>query len=227
MYDLIIRNGEVYDGSGSAPYTADVAVADGEIVAIGKLEDSEAAKTIDASGFAVSPGFIDLHTHSDMSFLLDPTAQSKVRQGVTFELAGNCGSSFCAPLIGSAKDTLRGRASQYTQEFDVTWTDFVGYLDAVEKSGSTLNLAVQVGHGTVRSCVIGQEDRPPTGDELEQMKALVADSLDAGAMGIFLKGRRAEEELTLVDDEWKMRFERLPSRSDPAGTILRLVGTRR
>ncbi len=182
MYDLLIKNGRIYDGTGSAPYDADVAVAGGEIVAIGKLE-GEAAKTIDAGGLAVSPGFIDLHTHSDMSFLLDPTAQSKVRQGVTLELAGNCGSSFCAPLLGDAQEALKGRVAQYGKPLDITWSDFGGYLDAVEKAGATLNLAVQVGHGTVRSCVIGNDDRPPTGDELDRMKALVAESLDVGAMG--------------------------------------------
>ena len=88
MYDLLIRDGRIYDGTGSPAYSADIGVADGEIVAIGRLE-GESVKTVNASGLAVSPGFIDLHTHSDMSFLLDSTAQSKVRQGVTLELAGN------------------------------------------------------------------------------------------------------------------------------------------
>ncbi len=89
MYDMLIKNGFVFDGTGSVPYTADVAAVNGDIVAIGLL-DGPATKTVEAGGLAVSPGFIDLHTHSDMSFLLDPTAQSKVRQGVTLELAGNC-----------------------------------------------------------------------------------------------------------------------------------------
>ena len=182
MYDLLIKNGRIYDGTGTPPYNADVAASGGEIVAIGKL-DGEAAKTVDARGMAVSPGFIDLHTHSDMSFLLDSTAQSKVRQGVTLELAGNCGMSFCAPLLGDARELFETRASQYGDTLDVTWTDFAGYIDAVEKARSTLNIAFQVGHGTIRTCVIGQEDRAPNSAELDQMKALVAESLDAGAMG--------------------------------------------
>ena len=183
MYDLLIENARVLDGTGSPAYNADVAVRGGEIVAIGRLEGN-AATTVDASGLFLCPGFIDLHTHSDMSFLLDPTAQSKVRQGVTLELAGNCGSSFCAPLQGAGRELLEARVSQYTDAFDVTWDDFGGYLDALERSGSTLNMAVQVGHGTVRSCVIGLDDRAPSGEELDRMKELVAHSLDAGALGI-------------------------------------------
>jgi N-acyl-D-amino-acid deacylase len=182
MYDLLIRHGRIIDGTGSAPYAADVGVKDGDIVAIGRLED-EAGKTVDATGQVVAPGFIDLHTHSDLSFLLDPTAQSKVRQGVTLELAGNCGSSFCAPLQGAAAEMLRARVSQYAEAFEPTWSDFGGYLDAVQRATSTLNLAVQVGHGTIRAAVMGMEARAASGDELEQMKTLVAECLDAGAMG--------------------------------------------
>jgi N-acyl-D-amino-acid deacylase len=151
-------------------------------VALGHAE-SAAHQTINASGLVVAPGFIDVHTHSDLSFLLDPTAQSKVRQGVTLELAGNCGSSYGAPLYGAARDLLRPRVSQYTDDFTPTWSDFGGYLDAVQQAGSTLNLAVQVGHGTVRACVLGLDARAPSGAELEQMQALVAESLEAGAMG--------------------------------------------
>ena len=183
MYDLLFKSGRVFDGTGSAAYSADVAAVGGDIVAIGNLE-GEAKKTVDVGGMAVCPGFIDLHTHSDMSFLLDSTAQSKVRQGVTFELAGNCGMSFCAPVEGAAEELLTTRVSQYSDSFEVTWADFGGYLDALEGAGSTLNLAVQVGHGTIRSCVIGLDARAPDGAELDRMKGLVAESLDAGAMGL-------------------------------------------
>ena len=182
MYDLLIKNGLVLDGTGGASYPADVAAVGGDIVAIGRL-DGEAAKTINAEGLAVSPGFIDLHTHSDMSFLLDPTAQSKVRQGVTLELTGNCGMSFCAPLQGAAMEMLKSRVSMYTDDFNVTWDNFAGYLDALENAGSTLNIAAQIGHHSVRANVVGLEDRPPSRDDLDRMKALVAECLDAGAMG--------------------------------------------
>ena len=182
MYDLLITNGLIIDGTGSAPYRADVAVSQGDILAIGTLPGT-AQHTLDAAGLVVAPGFIDLHTHSDLSFLLDPTAQSKVRQGVTLELAGNCGSSFCAPLQGMTHELLQSRVAQYTETFTPTWSDFGGYLDAVQRAGATLNLAVQVGHGTVRSCVLGMEARAASAAELERMKTLVAESLDAGAMG--------------------------------------------
>src|SRR5918911_1017016 len=111
MYDLLIKNGPIIDGTGSAPYRAAVAVRDGDIAVIGQVE-GESRQTIDAGGQVVSPGFIDLHTHSDMSFLRDPTAQSKVRQGVTLELAGNCGFSFGAPLRGAAYEMLQSRVAQ-------------------------------------------------------------------------------------------------------------------
>ena len=182
MYDLLIRNGRVVDGTGAPAYPADVAVAGQEIVAIGKLE-GEAAQTIDARGLVVCPGFVDLHTHSDLSFLLDPTAQSKVRQGVTLELTGNCGFSFAAPIYGQAVRMLEDRVAAYGVPFEPAWRDFAGYLDALAQKGSTLNLAAQVGHGTVRACVLGYDARAPSGEELERMQALVAEALDAGALG--------------------------------------------
>jgi len=183
MYDILVKNGRIFDGTGSAPYAADVAIVKGDIVALGRLE-GEAAHTIYAAGLAVAPGFIDIHTHSDFASLLDPTAQSKVRQGVTLEVAGNCGYSFCAPLEGSAEEMLRTRAAQYTDSLDVTWEDFGGYLDAIQSGGTTLNLAVQVGHATVRACVLGLEDRSPDIEEMDRMKSLVAECLDAGAIGL-------------------------------------------
>jgi len=182
MYDLLVKNGRIYDGTGSTAFTADVAVARDEIVAIGRL-DGEAIRTLDAEGLAVAPGFIDLHSHSDASFLLDPTAQSKIRQGVTLELVGNCGYSFCAPLQGAARDEMKTWVRQHIDSFDVTWNDFGGYLDAVQQARPPVNLAMQVGHATVRACVVGLDDRAPRGHEMDRMKDLVAECLDAGALG--------------------------------------------
>ena len=182
MYDVIIRGGKIIDGTGSPCFAADLAIKDDRIVAIGKLE-GEAASQIDASNRYVVPGFIDLHSHADFSFFVDPLADSKITQGVTFEYVGNCGISFCAPLMGESFSDLDVRKSWYETAWKPDWTDFGGYLDALAKTGSTLNIATQVGHGTVRKAVMGMDTRAPDSGDLKRMQILVADSLDAGALG--------------------------------------------
>ncbi len=182
MFDLLIKNGTVVDGTGGLAFPADVAVQGDEIAALGTI-DAEARETVDASGLTVTPGFIDLHSHSDGSFLIDSKADSKLRQGVTLELMGNCGMSVCAPLRGTARDAMAEWLERYDTDLDVGWTDMGGYLDALEAAGSTVNLVAQVGHGTVRRCVLGMEARAPTVDELAEMRALVAESIDQGALG--------------------------------------------
>ncbi|MCS7206613.1 MAG: D-aminoacylase [Dehalococcoidia bacterium] len=181
-YDLLIRNGDIYDGTGAPPFRADIGIVGGRIVAIGLLE-SPSHDTLDATGLAVAPGFIDVHTHSDISFLVDADAQSKVRQGVTLELAGNCGMSMGAPLIGEARRSLQDRVNAYGVPFTPDWTTFGEYLERVEKARPPLNVACQVGHGSVRMAVLGWADRAPTPQELDTMRSLVADSLEAGALG--------------------------------------------
>lgn len=182
MLDFLIKNGTVFDGTGAPGFTADVAVQGDRTVQVGRVE-GEAKQVIDASGKAVTPGFIDLHTHSDVSFLVDPLADSKLRQGVTLELFGNCGMSFCAPLTGMAKESLTAWCSRYGVDLKTGWTDFAGYLSALEKAGSPINVATQVGHGQVRTAVIGMDARAPTSEELDRMTALVSESLEAGALG--------------------------------------------
>lgn len=186
MFDLLVKNGNIYDGTGAQSYQADIGVLNGRIAAIGKLQETSAetaAETIDAAGLAVAPGFIDIHTHSDFSFLLDSTALSKVTQGCTLEFTGNCGFSYCAPLIDEARRFANDRLGLYGTDTDLGWEYFWQYHDKLEKAGSTVNLATQVGHGTVRAAVLGFEDRGPTPWELDRMKGLVADALDEGAMG--------------------------------------------
>ena len=183
MYDIEITNATIVDGLGSEAYEGNIYVKDGEISTITYKETFEASVSINASGKIVTPGFIDLHTHSDISFLLDSTAQSKVRQGVTLELIGNCGLSLCAPLIGDARDMFDTWVSDHTDSYDPTWTDYAGYIEASEKAKATVNIAFQIGHASLRLAVMGQDDRSPTAEELTEMKRLAGEALDAGALG--------------------------------------------
>jgi len=183
MFDVLLKGGTVVDGTGAVGYLADVAVSGDRIEALGRIDASTAKEVIDASGMIVSPGFIDLHTHSDASFLVDSLADSKLRQGVTLELAGNCGASFCAPLIGQAKEMFETRKLQSGNDLEPSWVDFGGYLDAVEQSGPVINYACHVGHGTIRSAVMGMESGIPTPEDLDRMVSLISESLDAVAMG--------------------------------------------
>jgi N-acyl-D-amino-acid deacylase len=169
MFDLLIKNGTVVDGTGAPGYMADVGVTGDSITVVGSF-DSEAKQTIDATGRVVTPGFIDLHCHSDMSFLIDPLADSKLTQGVTLELNGNCGMSPCAPLQSdAAREALENRFFTAGAKFTPDWTDFAGYLDAQEKAKGVINQAFQVGHGTVRTNVLGMDARAPSIEELEHM----------------------------------------------------------
>ena len=183
MFDVVVKNGSLIDGTGAGPVRADVAVVGDRVVAVGQIA-GEAATVIDAAGQVVTPGFIDLHAHSDMSFLVDPLADSKLRQGVTLELVGNCGASFCAPLNDRTMETFRSWAKRADSDLQPGWSDFAGYLDALGQAGSVINVATQIGHNQVRTAVMGEDARAPTADELTQMERVVAEALDAGAMGL-------------------------------------------
>jgi N-acyl-D-amino-acid deacylase len=182
-YDLLLTHCIVIDGTGARAFPADIGIRDGRIAAVGLLTGQEATQILDVHGLTVTPGFIDLHTHSDLSFHLDPLADSKVRQGVTLELVGNCGSSTCAPLLGEVKQLFQERLQAYNVPLTPDWTTFAEWLDRLEKTSSTVNLATQIGHGTVRTAVIGFEERAPTPQELEEMRRLVREALEAGAFG--------------------------------------------
>lgn len=183
MFDTLIKDGLIVDGSGGPGFRADVGITGDTVSVIGSGLPAEAKQRIDARGKVVAPGFIDLHSHADFSFFIDRTADSKITQGVTTELVGNCGLSFCAPLTSDSREDLDTRISWYETGWKPAWTDFAGYLSAAEKQGSTLNLATQVGHGTVRRAVMGMATRAPSAEELGRMKALVGEALDAGALG--------------------------------------------
>ena len=184
MEDIIIRGGTVIDGTGKAGFQADVAVKDGTITAIGDLSGLQAQKILDASGLVVAPGFIDAHSHSDTSFLRDSSGASRIYQGVTTEVSGQCGYSPFPALPERMKKTiseLDGDDDWYCQSFD----DFVKRFEA-SKYEMAVNQAILVGHGSLRAGTIGYEDRQVTPEELEQMKALLRKDLQDGAWGMSL-----------------------------------------
>lgn len=166
-YDVLITNARIVDGTGSAPRTGSIAIVDGRIAAAGEITGT-AARTIDARGRAVSPGFIDMHSHSDRTLVTDGNAQSKIRQGVTTEVVGESGS--IAP---------RKEASEA-----LPWTDFAGYFAVLEKAGTSVNLLSYIGLGQVREIVVGEEDVKPSPEQVEAMKALVGTAMDQGVFGV-------------------------------------------
>ncbi len=183
MFDVLIRGGRLLDGTGAASRREDLAISDGCVVADGGLEDAEARTVIDAGGRCVAPGFIDIHTHSDIGLLQDPTAENIVRQGVTTHVTGNCGAS-PAPLAEPTRALAERQFPDYGHPVAHDWTTFGGYLDALEGTGVGVNVAPLVGHGTVRLAVIGYERRPPSADELDRMRTHVEEAMAAGAFGM-------------------------------------------
>ncbi|HTK82331.1 MAG TPA: D-aminoacylase [Bacteroidota bacterium] len=179
QYSLIIRNGMIYDGSGMPPVKGDIAIMGDSIVAMGSLNGATAKTVVDAGGLAVSPGFINMLAHCEESLIEDGRSEGELREGVTLEVFGESS-------MGPLSDTLKkeGKESQADIKYDITWTTLGDYLDFLEKHGISTNVASLVGAGTVRSNVIGYENRPPTPEELEQMRGLVRQAMKEGALGL-------------------------------------------
>lgn len=182
-YDLLIRGGTVYDGTGAPGVVADVAVTGDRIVKVApSINPKRAIEIIDAKGMAVSPGFIDPHTHTDIQLLVNPKAESKIRQGVTTEIGGNCGDSWYPVAdidLEKATESLKNRYN-----LDLSWRDLNGFFSRLIESGSAVNFATLIGNGTLRSAVMGPYDRRASADELAQMKSILDDYMKAGAMGL-------------------------------------------
>ncbi len=181
LQSVLIRGGTVIDGTGAPRRRADVAVRDGRIISIGEAGSGSGARTIDATGKIVSPGFIDIHSHSDESVLINSAMESTVHQGVTTVVAGNCGGA-SAPVMGLAAEELDRDIARY--DLERSWTSFSEYAAAVERSGTAINFSSLVGHGTLRMCVMGADDRAPAAGELAAMRALLASALEDGAVGL-------------------------------------------
>ena len=181
MDDLLIRSGHVIDGSGGPGREADVAVLDGRIAAVEPRSARPARRVIDARGQVVAPGFIDIHTHSDFTLPLNPRAESKIRQGVTLEVVGNCGFSVAPVLPGHAQMQREYLASSapWLEFRESTFADYVTAFPA-----TSVNVILQVGHNTLRLMTAGLDNRPVTTGELGAMERMLEEALAAGAWGL-------------------------------------------
>ena len=178
-FDVIIRGGTVYDGTGGRPRRADVGLRGDRIAAVGDLSRASAPNVVDARGLAVAPGFINMLSHSETSLIADGRSMGELKQGVTTQIFGE-GS------MGPLSDEMKRRrlAAQGDIKFDITWTTLAEYLTWLERRGISQNVASFVGAPTVREYVIGLEDKPPTPEQLEQMRGLVRREMEAGALGV-------------------------------------------
>ena len=179
-FDALIKGGTVYDGTGAAPIKADVGIKGDRIVAIGNLGNSPATTVIDARGLAIAPGFINMLSWSVYSLIADGRSQSEIRQGVTTEIFGE-GTSM-GPLNAEMKQRMI--AQQGDLKFEVPWTTLAEYLTYMEKRGVAPNVASFIGAGTVRTYVIGLEDKQATPEQLREMREVVRREMEAGALGI-------------------------------------------
>ena len=177
-YTQVIRNAVIYDGTAAPPQEGDIALQGERIARVGSIPDGQAAHDLDVQGQAVSPGFIDVHTHDDFAAILHPDMGFKLLGGVTTCIVGNCGMG-AAPFQA---------ASQMAQAFHPNhplpqWEGYRGYFQRLEDTPPSLNIGVLVGHGTMRQGIMGSENRPPSKQEMQAMKQLLQEGLDGGAVG--------------------------------------------
>jgi N-acyl-D-amino-acid deacylase len=178
-FDIIIRGGTVYDGSGRPPVKTDVGIKGDRIAAIGNLSRASATTVVDANGLAVAPGFINMLSHSESSLIVDARSLSELKQGVTTQIFGELSMG---PLNDEMKRRLREQ--QGDVKYDIEWTTLAEYLNYLEKRGIPQNVASFIGAATLREYVIGLEDKPPTPAQLDQMRELVRREMESGALGI-------------------------------------------
>lgn len=182
MLDMLIKEATIYDGTGKISFVADVGIRGDKIVSVQKDIQEKAKNIIQAKGFILSPGFIDIHSHSDYFLLINPTADSKITQGVTTEVGGNCGYS-AAPIWGEAQ---KRREEEYQKYYNLKlgWSSLSEYFKRLEDTTIALNYAHLIGHNTLRQSAMGSSNRAPTTQELSQMKKGVEEGMKEGAVGI-------------------------------------------
>jgi len=181
-YDLVIRQALVFDGSGQPPFRADVGISGNYIKHIGKIGKNSSRRELLAEDLCLSPGFIDVHSHTDIELLVCPTADSLIRQGVTTVIGGNCGSSRFPLTPAMLQDEDRYLSREFGLKVD--WQDLAGFFRRLEEKGQALNFATLVGQGTIRAAVVGYNNRPPSTQEMDRMKELASRALQQGAIGI-------------------------------------------
>lgn len=192
-YDLVIKSGRVVDGTGNPWFFGDVAIRKDRIVAVGKLPGLPARRTIDATGMVVAPGFIDIHSHSDDLLLEDGHAQSKIRQGVTTDILGEGRS------VGPNQGKLPPQVANVRGQ-KLSWTTMAGYFDAIDRLGTSINVASYVGLDNVWECVMGKSHARPTAAQIDEMKKLLDEAMAEGALGLSTMLMMPPGSLTTTED---------------------------
>jgi N-acyl-D-amino-acid deacylase len=183
MFDLIFRQAKIVDGTGNPYFYGDVGIEGEHITAVGDLSTASAKRVIEVEGAVLSPGFIDLHTHSDFTIPLSPRAESMISQGVTTQLVGNCGFS-PFPILPESKELMQKSSAFLGSGLTWDWNTAGEYMSYVESLPLASNVATQVGHGALRMAVMGFDNREPTDQELEKMQSLVAQAFEDGVFAL-------------------------------------------
>ena len=195
--NILIKNGTIIDGTGKPAYNSDIIISQGKIIDIGKFNELQDVDIIQADGLMVTPGFIDIHSHSDFTLLVDPRAVSSITQGVTTEVIGNCGYG-CNPITNTllAKEAIYG----FRNDFSIDWSDMNGYLERLEKEKPSVNVVPLVPNGQLRLSTVGLDIRPANKDELSKMKNLLIEGLEQGGHG-FSTGLEYSTEIGASEEE--------------------------
>jgi len=181
-FDIIVKDGRIFDGLGNEAFEADIGIAGSLIKEIGKISSSKGKVIVDAKNLVVSPGFIDIHDHTSIELLVNPKAESSIRQGITTLVSGNCGDS-PFPVAEEIVEESRQDLKELYQ-LDLTWREINGFLSRLEEKGIALNYSTLVGQGSIRGAAMGFNDRPPSEQELEKMRMMVEENIKNGALGL-------------------------------------------